>query len=104
MRNLEGFLLRRLVRYFEAEHVIPVTYESSFTAPDQPHWQMWGSFHRVIRIHYGFVRPTTNHLPSVQPGSRAARSSGTLKISRRPSLPAISSPRPANFCRSLRAV
>jgi hypothetical protein len=39
-----------------------------------------------------------------QLGSRAARSSGTRKISRRPSLPAISSPRPDRDCRSLRAV
>jgi hypothetical protein len=39
-----------------------------------------------------------------QPGRRTARSSGTRNTSRRPSLPAISSPRSASFCRSLRAV
>jgi len=44
------------------------------------------------------------HSSSDQPGSRIARSSGTRNTSRRPSLPAISSPRSASFCRSLRAV
>ena len=39
-----------------------------------------------------------------QPGNRPARSSGTRKISRRPSLPATNSPRAASVCRSLRAV
>ncbi|MFM1799366.1 MAG: hypothetical protein RLZZ117_1644 [Cyanobacteriota bacterium] len=39
-----------------------------------------------------------------QPDSRIARSSGTRKTSRLPSLPAVSSPRVASFCKSLRAV
>ena len=41
---------------------------------------------------------------TAQPGSRIARSSGTRNSSRRPSLPAVSNPRVASFCRSLRAV
>jgi len=48
------------------------------------------------------LSPAAN--PPDQLGNRAARSSGTRNTSRRPSLPAVSSPRVANFCRSLRAV
>ena len=41
---------------------------------------------------------------AVQFSSRVARSAGTRKISRLPSLPGVSSPRAASFCRSVRAV
>jgi hypothetical protein len=50
------------------------------------------------------LRKKASGLTAAQPGSRVARSAGTRKISRLPSFPGISRPRPASFCRSLRAV